>query len=183
MGGLLDTMRLALKPDFASLETERPALYPPLEELIVLPTAGDVFSLTPWDVKKDVAGEKFKERLGEIFGTYGNGHIKSSYGFHLNEQGVWEIDGFGSVSFRQFLNDINGVPVPEFLSKFDYWIRERQGSFAGAQYTFVKEMRNPVNLVGLYMSLRTKFDDPFSLREQRIYLASDFYKKNFRELS
>ena len=56
-----------------------------------------------------------------------------------------------------------------------------EGSFAGIQYAFVKERRNHANLVGLYVSFRTKVDDPFSPREQRIYLAKDFYKRNFKE--
>ena len=90
--GLLDTIRSALNPGFSLIGTERPALYPPLEDLVILPTAGDVFSITPWDAKMG-AIEKFKERLGEILGTYGNDPIESSYGFHLDELGAWEADG------------------------------------------------------------------------------------------
>ena len=107
--------------------------------------------------------------------------LKKSYGFHLNELGAWEADGYCTVSLRQFLKDLNGVLFPEFLSKWEYWIKEMGGNMAGAQYAFVKERKNPINLIGLHISHRTKMDDPFSAREQRIYLARDFYKKNFKE--
>ena len=162
-------------------ETAAPVVLPPLEELVVLPTAGDVFSITEWDIR---VGEdkRFEDRVRKIFGTYGNtSQIKDAYGFHLNERGFWEADSPYATSFRQFLVDLNGIPVPEFLSKWEEWIKEMKGNSVGTLYTFVKERKNPENSVGLYMSFRTELTNPFSKREQRIYIAREFYERGMKK--
>ena len=151
-----------------------------METRVLLPTSADVFSITGWDLTNG-AGDKFKQKLREIFGTYGQGHfIEDAYGFHLNERGIWETDGDRSASFRQFLEDFNGVPFPEFLSKWESRIKETSRGSVGAQYAFVREKYTPKNLVGLYLSVRKTLHDPFSPREQGIYIAKDFYEKNFK---
>lgn len=88
---------------------------PNLEDIVTLPSLGDIFSITQWD-RQIHAGDSFEQKVREVFGTLGEG-IDDAYGFHLNENGVWEADGKYPISFRQFIEDMNGIPFPQFHSR------------------------------------------------------------------